>query len=63
MTKIFKMQIIPNLFLLVGRDDQLAYFTMLTPISTINCHMSLKIFTNPTTHLMISSLKKLKENN
>jgi hypothetical protein len=25
------MQKIPNLLLLVGKDDQLAYFTMLTP--------------------------------
>jgi hypothetical protein len=29
---MFKMQKIPNLFLLVGRDDQLVYFTMLSPI-------------------------------
>ncbi len=27
-----KMQNIPNLFLLVSRDDQLAYFILLTPL-------------------------------
>jgi hypothetical protein len=35
---MLKMQKTPNLLLLVVKDDQLAYFTMLTPISTINCH-------------------------
>jgi hypothetical protein len=59
---MLKMREISNLFLIIGRDDQLAYFTMFTPISTIDCHGSLKIFTNPTTHLMISSLKQLREN-
>ncbi len=29
MTKMPKMQKIPNLLLLVGRDDQLAYFILL----------------------------------
>jgi hypothetical protein len=29
-----KMQKILNLLLLINRDDQLTYFTMLTPIST-----------------------------
>jgi hypothetical protein len=32
MTKVPKMQKIPNPLLIVGRDDQVAYFTMLTPI-------------------------------
>jgi hypothetical protein len=32
--KMLKMQKIPNLLLLVGRDDQLVYFTMLTPHCT-----------------------------
>jgi hypothetical protein len=32
MTKMIKMQKIPNLLLLVGRDDQLAYFILLTPL-------------------------------
>jgi len=31
MTKMPKMQKIPNLFLLVGRDHQFIYFTMLSP--------------------------------
>ncbi len=35
MTKMLKMQKIPNLILLISRDDQLAYFTMLTPESKI----------------------------
>jgi hypothetical protein len=29
--KLSKMQKIPNLLLLVGRDHQLVYFTMLSP--------------------------------
>jgi hypothetical protein len=33
MIKMLKIQKIPNLLLLVDRDDQLAYFTMLTPIN------------------------------
>ncbi len=33
MTKMLKIQKIPNLVLLISRDDQLAYFTMLTPKS------------------------------
>jgi hypothetical protein len=36
MTKIPKMQKNPNIFLLDNRDDQLAYFTMLTPKQTNN---------------------------
>jgi len=31
MTKMLKMQKIPNLLLLVGRDQQLVYFTTLSP--------------------------------
>ncbi len=32
MTKMPKMQKIPNLLLLIGRDHQLVYFTMLSPL-------------------------------
>jgi hypothetical protein len=32
MPKMPKMQNIPNLFLLISRDDQLAYFILLTPL-------------------------------
>ncbi len=38
-------------------------YLLLSPISTINCHGSFEIFTNPQnviTHLMINSLKKIK---
>jgi hypothetical protein len=35
MIKMLKMQKIPNLFFLVYKDDQLAYFTMLTPINVL----------------------------
>ncbi len=38
MTKMLKMQKIPNLVLLISRDDQLAYFTMFTPKSRIKCN-------------------------
>ncbi len=31
MTKMPKMKKIPNLFLLIGRDDQLTYFILLIP--------------------------------
>jgi hypothetical protein len=44
MTKMLKMQKIPNLFLLVGRDDQLVYFTMLSPIyMNLFVHINKKI--------------------
>jgi hypothetical protein len=33
MIKMPKMQKIPNLFLFIGRDHQLVYFTMLSPTS------------------------------
>jgi len=36
MTKMPKMQKIPNLLLLAGGDDQLAYFILLTPFRDIN---------------------------
>ncbi len=39
------------------------YILLTSPISTINCHGSFEIFTNPpnlTTHLMVNSLKKVK---
>jgi hypothetical protein len=38
-------------------------YLLLSPISTINCHGSFEIFTNPpnpTTNLMVNSLKKIK---
>ncbi len=38
-------------------------YLLLTPISTINCHGSFENCTNPpnpTTHLMVNSLKKIK---
>jgi replication initiation and membrane attachment protein DnaB len=36
MTKMSKIQKIPNLLLLVDRDDQLAYFILLTPHKSSN---------------------------
>ncbi len=41
-------------------------YLLFSPISTINCHGSFEIFTNPPnpiTHFMVTSLKKVKENN
>ncbi len=38
-------------------------YLLLDPIFTITCHESFEIFTNPpnpTTHLMVNSLKKVK---
>ncbi len=36
MTKMPKMQKIPNLLLLVGKDDQLVYFTMFSSNKMVN---------------------------
>jgi hypothetical protein len=41
-------------------------YPLLSSISTIECHGSFEIFTNspnPTKHLMVNSLKKIKEKN
>ncbi len=38
-------------------------YLLFSPISTINCHGSFEIFTNPlnpTTYLMVNSLKEIK---
>jgi len=41
MTKMPEMQKIPNLLLLVNRDHQLVYFTMLSPCGIlVLCHVS-----------------------
>jgi hypothetical protein len=65
MTKMPKMQKIPNLFLLADRDDQLTYFILLTPNSLVHlCASSVQqvIYTllTPTSKGLTSISKMLK---
>ncbi len=65
MTKMPKMQKIPNLLLFVRRDDQLAYFILFAPISLVHICASLVqqvIYTllTPTSKGLTSISKVLK---